>query len=100
LSGAGGEVQQCLSHQIILIEAAVLTVGLCQPDVTGLLLPFHSDDVIVWTFFSQRTLFLHTATHFRLSYFSDAQTFYSWPFSHLLFYFSIFFAPFLGYFSI
>lgn len=52
LSVVDAVVQQlCLVYQIALIEAAVLTVGLCQPDVTELLLPFHSDDVIIWTFY-------------------------------------------------
>jgi hypothetical protein len=50
----------CLAHQTSLIEAAVLIVGLCQPDVTELLLPFHSDDVIFWTCF---------LAHFFISYF-------------------------------
>lgn len=81
--------QLCLLHQINLIEAAVLTVGLCQPDVTGLLLPFHSDDVIVWTFYPIDSF--HSNSHHRSSliisliYFS---TLYS-LISHWLFHDSI-----------
>lgn len=45
-----------LAHQTNLIEAAVLTVGLRQPDANELLLPFHSDDVILWTVFPWLTL--------------------------------------------
>lgn len=53
LSVVDAAVQQLslLVHQITLIEAVVLTVDQCQPDVTELLLPFHSDDVIIWTFY-------------------------------------------------
>jgi hypothetical protein len=61
--------QLCLSHLIGLIEAAVLTVGSCQPEVTGLLLPFHSDAVI----FSPRTF--HREQFFLIFFIFSAQIF-------------------------
>lgn len=84
--------QLCLLNQIILIEAAVLSVGLSQPDVTGLLLPFHSDDVIIWTFY--QIDFLHNIEISLFLY--SAHKFYSFLNLHWLFSKTFFFLFFFS----
>lgn len=49
---------RCLAHQISRIGAAERKpVGQSQPELTGLLLPFHSDDVIIFFLFSPQNDF-------------------------------------------